>query len=283
MTEHPAKFSAEILDVLTDLVSGSRLILDPFAGTGRVHELGVPSVGVEIQPRWAELHRQTIVGNALHLPFCDSAFDGIVTSPTYGNRMADHHNASERCKACKGTGFFPPGGWVPCSKCSGAGRRPYKRFTYRHVYGEPLHPDNSGQLQWGPSYRIFHEHAWREAVRVLQPGGRFLLNCSDHIRNGEVQPVSTWHVSCLCRLGLEVVTSYMIETRRQRRGANRDLRVNHEWIFHLHKPTEPGARDGTGSVLLFPLDRSTMGGLSALEDHATGPSREVQDRRLWPV
>ena len=48
-------------------------------------------------------------------------------------------------------------------------------------------------MQWGDAYRSFHVKAWREAWRVLRPGGRFVLNIKDHIRNGERMPVTDWH------------------------------------------------------------------------------------------
>jgi len=33
------------------------------------------------------------VGNALSLPFEDDSFDAVCTSPTYGNRLAENHDA----------------------------------------------------------------------------------------------------------------------------------------------------------------------------------------------
>lgn len=83
--KHPAKFSDPIIDVLLEeTASVVGVALDPFAGTGKVHQLqrkGLRTVGVEIEPEWAEIHPQTVVANALHLPFPDKTFDAIVTSP----------------------------------------------------------------------------------------------------------------------------------------------------------------------------------------------------------
>lgn len=121
MVTHPAKFSSSILTVLAGLVQPEWRILDPFAGTGRVHSLGSNTWGVEIEPEWASMHPRTIVGDALHLPFAAKSFDAVITSPTYANRLADHHEAKD--------------GSV--------------RHSYRHDLGRPLHPSNSGQLQWG--------------------------------------------------------------------------------------------------------------------------------------
>jgi hypothetical protein len=65
--------------------------------------------------------------------FDDATFDAICTSPTCGNRMADHHEARD----------ISP------------------RHTYRHVLGRPRTPGNSGALQWGDGiageeYRALH-------------------------------------------------------------------------------------------------------------------------------
>jgi SAM-dependent methyltransferase len=209
---HPAKFSGEVMAWLR--LAGHRWlppgprILDPFAGVGTVHALGWQAVALELEPEWArQSPGPAVVGNALALPFPDCTFDGIITSPCYGNRMADHHNA----------------------------RDDSKRHTYRHCLGRPLHVANAGAMQWSRDYQLFHEAAWAEAVRVLRYGGYFLLNVSDHIRAYQRQPVTWWHLSCLQALGLELMEVTPIYTKRQRHGANANLRVDHESLCVLRK------------------------------------------------
>lgn len=40
----------------------------------------------------------TVIGDATRLPFDNRMFDAVITSPTYGNRMADHHDAQDGSK-----------------------------------------------------------------------------------------------------------------------------------------------------------------------------------------
>lgn len=240
---HPAKFTDTVLDNFEALchVYHPNLILDPFAGTGRVHSLPGFTVGVEIEPEWAEMDRRTIQGNALALPFAEKTFDAVITSPTYGNRMADHHLATEKCKACNGTGLVawtgngPIGvrGLMKCPKCDGRGRREYRRLTYRHMLGRELHPMNSGQLQWGWKYQGFHEQAWREAQRVLKTDGLLMINVSNHIRSGREVDVVGWHRAACVTLGFVLLDKVEVDTPRMRFGANRDLRIDHEVILVL--------------------------------------------------
>ena len=146
--DHPARFSNAILVKIDERLQARRVVLDPFAGTGRIHELGTSkrrTIGVEIEPECAAKHPDTLLGNALNLPFADESVDAIATSPTYRNRMADHHKATD------------------------------DSTRYTHTSGHALAADNSGQLRWGDKYRAFHEAVWAEAVRVLS---RAASSCS---------------------------------------------------------------------------------------------------------
>lgn len=220
-TDHPARFSDELLatlrGALLSAVSGTcpMRVLDPFAGTGRIHEMAcdaIFTVGVEIEREWAALHERTLYGDATALPFPSGSFDAVATSPAYGNRMADSYD----------------------------GRDGSKRHTYRISLGRPLHDNNGGGLHWGGAYRELHERAWTEAYRVLRPGGALILNIKDHIRSGQVMPVSAWHVQTLCEfVGFTWTDARAVAAPGQRHGANGHLRLDHEWVHTFIKPGEP--------------------------------------------
>lgn len=206
---HPAQYSLELIPYLAEAVRGADSVLDPMAGVGGIARVaalaGVPLVvGVEIEPDWAHAHPCVMAGDATALPFIDSAFDAVCTSPTYGNRMSDHHDARDNST----------------------------RHTYRHAIGRPLHERNTGRYPWGDTYRRLHAEAWAEAVRVLRPGGRFVLNVKDYIENGEVVDAARlWHVATLEHLGLRLDRDLEVCCPGQRHGANSKARVNVEHII----------------------------------------------------
>lgn len=217
--EHPAVFSDAILETVAQQlaeIGTPSVVVDPFAGTGRVHELreraGVDrTIGVELEPEWAEKHPDTMQGNALTLTHHvgTSAVDAIVTSPTYGNRMADHHDATDDSV----------------------------RLTYKHTLGRDLTDGNSGALQWGEQYREFHRKAWSEAIAALRPGGTLTLNCKNHIRAGEVQRVTEWHIDHLtAECGLRLVALDVVPTKGLMAGANSDSRTPVEFVATFRKP-----------------------------------------------
>jgi hypothetical protein len=282
--KHPATFSKPILDQITAIVLDELTktkfsvdVLDPFAGTGKIHMLEnihprVRTTGIEIEAEWAMLGPQcshcggagggnvrtgmdqtdfdwedcpdcwgtgckTIVGNALHLPEqWTNRFHMVVTSPTYGNRMADHHDAKDDSK----------------------------RMTYKHMLGRDLHPDNSGQMHFGPKYKEFHEKAWAEVTRVIKlpdrahsfqvkspeiprpfipagdatltlgqdySGGLFVLNVSNFIRSGKEVDVCQWHYDTIIQMGYDLELERDVPTARLRYGQNHAARVTHEKIF----------------------------------------------------
>ena len=91
-------------------------------------------------------------------------------------------------------------------------------------------------MQWGPEYREFHEQAWTEAVRVLRPGGRFVLNIKDHIRKERWWDVAAWHIQTLTARGLHVAAVRPIPTVRGWRWRYDISRVRAELVIALDKP-----------------------------------------------
>lgn len=248
MTTHPAKWSQAVLDAIGDvcfeLLPDGAAIFDPFAGEGvpRLAEaIGQPVTGIELEPEWAEKGGDTtIVGNALALPFDPASMDAMITSPAYANRMADSHDAKDDCKACNGRGFVahaPSDGPRPVEKCRACdGRGLSKRNTYRHALGRMPTEGSSTTMQWGEPYRQLHEKAWREAARVLKPGGLVILNVSNHIRGGREKHVAEWHLNCWLLLGARVHHVRRVPTPRLGFGQNGDARVDGELILVLHTP-----------------------------------------------
>lgn len=217
---HPAKFTPAVLDTIEQIVDAEAVelgqglrILDPFAGVGGIHRLGElhETVGVELEPEWAAAHEQTIVGDATDLDAADGSFDAVVTSPCYGNRMADLYD----------------------------GRDGSRRVTYRLSLGRDLTDGSGAGLQWGTGYRDMHRAAIVEMVRVVRPGGLLIVNMSNHIRDGQVQAVVEWWLEALIARGCLVQEVRRIGTPRMRQGANHELRVDGEHLLVMRTPTQP--------------------------------------------
>ena len=221
---HPAPFNRDALAVIRKWLDGEPWnfprILDPFAGIGRIHELrpDYETWGIEIEKEWAEASPFTVCGDMFDVkemmrdpnnplpPY----FDAIVTSPVFGNRMSDHHEAKDDSR----------------------------RITYRHKLGRPLAENNSGRLNWGAKYRDFHLHAYEVLTRV---GARqFYLNIKDHIRKGERVFVTEFHIDTLRDLGWKLVETEFIRTGGMKDGQNNNLRVSGELVARFARPLPGG-------------------------------------------
>lgn len=214
--KHPAKYSEAFIPIFCEILQGTKNVLDPFGGVGKIgkiKEYGYSGkvYANEIEREWLEDNKYNCdfitFEDAETLNYPNGYFEAICTSPTYGNRMADHHNAKDASK----------------------------RNTYTHCLGRKLSPANTGAMQWGESYRQKHIRIYKHLFDLLQDGGIFVLNISDHIRKGEVMRVSEWHYNTLLDLGFECLDTYIIQTPRLKFGANNTKRVTHETIFVFKK------------------------------------------------
>lgn len=242
---HPAAYGDAVLDKIADAIDLHTTplrrplrVLDPFAGIGRIHRLPdlldfpIDTTGVEIEPEWAHAHRRTMSGDATRLSASWSGFfDVVATSPCYGNRMADSHEARDACSCRKNRrGLIVSSvGKRRCKKCRGSGLSP--RRTYRHLLGRPLTAGSAGGMQWGGEYRDLHERAWAEAHRVLRHGGILVLNIKDHVRNGQRARVAAWHRRTIEGLGFTREATYRVAARGFRHGENHDARAGHELVY----------------------------------------------------
>lgn len=255
---HPARWNRAALGAAHKRLSARfglhpARVLDPFAGVGRIHELqafGWLTVGGELEPAWAAAHPDTIVADALAFPAKDGAFDAVVTSPTWGSRMADHHDAKERCKPCAGTGRVAAldeyeagaGAGSPgrtCPKCDGTGRRDHERNTYRHKLGAPLSDGSSAGMNWGAEYRRFHRDWIVEAIRLVprarrvddvlvDRGGLIIVNVANHIRKHTEVDVVGWWLTALHAEGLFIRAVDLVPAAKLRHGSNHEARVEGE-------------------------------------------------------
>lgn len=218
--KHPATFSEELFPVFMSIIDKYKIksILDPFAGIGKIgklKEFGYCGTifANEIEPEW-------IFDNKYNCDytFCEDAetlkipatVDAIITSPTYGNRMADHHNAKDGSK----------------------------RITYTHYLGRNLNEENTGKMQYGDRYKEKHIRIYKNLESIIAPDGYFIINISNHIRNGKEVDVVNFHRDTILQMGFVQLEDYEIQTKRMKYGKNRNARVNcgHIIVFRRTPP-----------------------------------------------
>lgn len=217
--KHPAKYTDTFLPIFAELLQGYVNVLDPFAGVGKlakIKDFGFAGriICNEIEPDWAASKEYDVdewhVGDAEYMSWCDSeSVQAVCTSPTYGNRMADTYVDSS------------------------------KRITYTAVLGKKLATENTGAMQWGERYRRKHRGIYQELHRVMSPGGRLIVNLSNHIRGGKVVDVVGWTAETLSETGFIQEEIREVATPRMGFGQNAKLRVPTEHILIYSKPSLP--------------------------------------------
>ena len=215
LKKHPAVMNDDILRACKNFLPDERIkILDPFAGIGTTAEYFTEHdvVGVEIEKEWASQNKNTICGDSLvEIPKLGK-FDAIITSPCYGNRMADDFNQSKE--------------------------NTRKYITYKHFLERKLTEGTTANLHFGRKnklYEEFHKNIWKVSVDSLKDEGLFILNCKDFISNGEVMKVTKWHINTLKSFGLTHVKTVKVKSKGMRFGANYNLRLDYEYVVCLKK------------------------------------------------
>jgi SAM-dependent methyltransferase len=227
--KHPAKYSDQFLPIFAKILIENKClnVYDPMAGTGKlamIKAYGYNGIVIcnDLEADWNDLTYPVNYWShydAANPNYPEGSFSAICTSPTYGNRLADHWKRKEFSK----------------------------RFSYFFNLGHDLHPENTGSMHWGDKYRIKHIKIWKECVRVLKPNGIFILNISDHIRNKELQEVSQWHKDILTlECGLIEESDQEIPTKRLRYGQNSESRVYNEHIIVFRKARDLQKKHRTG-------------------------------------
>jgi hypothetical protein len=215
--KHPATYTNSFLPIFAEILSGCNNVLDPFGGVGKIaliKDFGFIGkvYANEIEPEWVLQSPYKVdewhIGDSANMDWAiDGMFDSICTSPTYGNRMADHHEAKDSSR----------------------------RITYKHYLGRNLSEDNTGKMQWGGVYREKHMQIYKECSRVLKIDGLMVVNISNHIRRGEEIDVSKWHKDALISLGFVLKNETKIHTPRMKFGSNSRKRTEFEYIYTFIK------------------------------------------------
>ena len=224
MVTHPAKYTDAFIPIFADLLKGRKVVLDPFAGTGKISMIknfgfSGKIICNEIEKDFADIEKKDFslfgslvdewhIGDAEKMEYLkDCSIDAICTSQTYGNRMADSFIAKNGSKY----------------------------ITYTHCIGHKLKDGNTGKMQFGEQYQAKHKSIYKELFRVLKNNGIFICNVSNFIKNGKEVDVVGFHKKAIQDIGFSFVEEKKIKTPRMGFGANREKRVNEESILVFKK------------------------------------------------
>lgn len=233
---HPCPWTIEVLDeVARELnLEAERLglprlaVIDPCAGTGE-RVFNHPTyqehvyIGLELEESfiaapWVQ-H-----GNARHIPYGAGSFDAYATSFVFPNGMCDSFISSEADDSYRMT-------------YSHKARKNRGDRTY------VLHADHAGRYSWARGskkaeqrWKELHVDFIREGIRVLKPGGLFIVEMKDHWAGDELVPVAAWLIDRFVELGCTLEGVTRIPVRGNRKGSNREIREEHTNLILARTP-----------------------------------------------
>jgi hypothetical protein len=196
-------------------------VYDPMAGVGGLEAILEPfhdltPWGSEIEAEYAA-EKAWIVHEDCRNHVDDYCL--VVTSPPYGNRMADQYLGTPVEQELRAT----------------TGKKP-RRNSYAIDLNRRVSEGSSAGLQWGPKYRDLMTDIWAHvAEKNVSPGGHLIVNVASHFRDKEYRPVAEWTLSTLLDLGLVLIEARFVETPGNRDGQNRESRVGGELVYLFRK------------------------------------------------
>ena len=240
---HPATYPKIVQKTMADIAKKLKIkeVLDIFGGVGKIGKLkeygfNGKILANEIEPSWKgqdtiSLMRSNgvdvpMIGDSRKLNLYDNSVESIFTSPTYGNLMGL--------------------------------KSPKKTDSYTAFAGGKLNEGNTGGEVWGPKYENLHKDIYKEAYRIIKPGGYFVLNMKDkpvsaaNARDNwiplkkstvkvedKIMKATDWHINELIKLGFKPIERTRIEEPTNNIGRQRftrGLTVGYEDIVVLQKP-----------------------------------------------
>jgi hypothetical protein len=210
---HPAKFSKQLIPYMRDLIPTDITILcDPMAGVGRIDQLGDKFTYHlnEIEPEWAnqiDSKHTVTIGDA-----CDYTLPAncmVVTSPPYGNRMADYFVSPTRPESMKG--------------------------RYAGALGHRLSDGSAASMKFGNKYQETMTTCYEHIFSQMQTDQLFLLNISNFIALYKEVNVCGFYLDMFTRNGYTLDNMTPVTTPRNTYGANGSLRVAHEALMLWRK------------------------------------------------
>lgn len=263
---HPATYPKSIQQLMAKIANDLNIpsILDIFGGIGtigRVKKYGFKGTvsAVEIEPMWGgrstvEIQKErgvdnVIIGDSRNLNMLNNSVPAIFTSPTYGNLMAL--------------------------------KSPSKLDSYQAFAGRVLQRGNTGGEVWGPTYEQLHKDIYKEAARVVQDGGYFVLNMKDkpvsakdvknnwipkkgstvEVVNG-VMKATDWHVRALEEVGFVELKRYKVAESKSVVGSQkfgRQYTTGEENIVVMQKQVHTKFEQSNTKLYSgFPMDKETF-------------------------
>ena len=212
---HPAKYSDSLLPVLAENSYG--VVLDIMGGVGKAGLLKKYNTKItkviinELEPEWGNQAvnynvDEIIIGDAKELKL---SVDCIVTSPPYGNRMADNFKIG----------------------ANGGTSEPSMRKMYAGNLGRTPSQGSVCCLHFDKGYQDKVISIY-DSVIANCSFNRFVLNVSDFIRQFQVVDVQRFYENYFKEKGFRLIYKIPVKTKRQKGvGQNTELRVDHEVVM----------------------------------------------------